>query len=78
MPANAIQSFHLRAIKEADFIMLHAPGGYIGVSAAFELGCAEALDKAVFCMEELSDEMLSSRVVRVQSVFDALERLTFS
>lgn len=73
--AKELESLHLRAIHEADFIFLHAPDGYVGVSAAFEIGYAEALHKPVFCKENLADEMLDARVIKTRSVFEALEQL---
>lgn len=72
-----LESFHLRALREADFIFLHAPEGYIGISAAFEIGYAEALRKPVFCRHEVNDYMLKTRVRVVSSVFEALEIINF-
>ena len=35
---QAIEAWHLSAICQADFVMLHAPDGYVGLSAAMEIG----------------------------------------
>ena len=71
-----LERFHLRALRDADFVWLHAPDGHVGVSAAYELGYASALQKPVFCFTAPADEMLATRVQIVCSVFEALESLT--
>jgi nucleoside 2-deoxyribosyltransferase len=70
-----IEKFHLRAIRDADFIMLHAPNGNIGISATYELGFSGALGKPVFALQQPRDEMLATRIQVVCSVFEALDRL---
>ena len=75
LSANALELFHLRAIRDSDFVLLHAPEGYVGISAAYELGYAAALRVPCFCFETPSDEMLASQLTRVTSVFEILERL---
>jgi hypothetical protein len=70
-----IEAYHLRAIRDADFIWLHAPAGYIGASAAFELGYALAWRKPVLARELPADEMLRTQVLISSSVFEALELL---
>lgn len=70
-----IEAFHLRAIRDADFVLLHAPAGYVGVSSAYELGFAHALSKPVFSFEQPADEVLATRVTVVQSVFTILDQL---
>lgn len=71
-----LERFHLRAIKEADFIMLHAPEGYVGVSASFELGYANALHIPVFTKVIPSDPMLATQITKVDSVFEVLESIS--
>jgi hypothetical protein len=68
-----LEAWHLRAIRDADFIWLFAPGGHVGTSSSFELGYATALNKPVFGYDLPFDEMLASRVYVAQSVFEALE-----
>src|SRR2546430_4659188 len=70
-----LERYHLRALRDADFVWLHAPDGHVGVSAAYELGYANALQKPVFCLGALADEMLATRVQMVGSVFEALETI---
>lgn len=75
LSAAEIERFHLRAIRDADFVLLHVPGGHVGTSASYELGFAAALSKPVFALQAPSDEMLAGRVQTIGSVFEALEQL---
>lgn len=70
-----LERFHLRAIREADFVMLHAPGGYVGISTSFELGYAVATGKPVFSKDSLNDVMLQSQFATKSSVFEVLETI---
>ena len=70
--SNELERFHLRALRDADFVWLHAPDGHVGISAAYELGFATALHKPVFSFETPSDEMLASQIQTAKSVFTAL------
>lgn len=76
---DELEKYHLRTMRDADFIWLHAPEGYVGTSAAYEIGYANALRKQVFTFTRLQDEMLRTRVVQASSVYDGLEKskLTF-
>lgn len=78
LSAAEIEKFHLRAIRDADFVMLHAPDGHVGTSAAYEVGFASALGKPVYAFEPLSDEMLTTRVRTTRSVFEILDSLQLS
>ena len=75
LTATDVERFHLRAIRDADFVMLHAPDGHVGLSASYEMGFASALSKPVFAYEKPSDEMLATRVQVVSSVFEILDQL---
>lgn len=70
-----LELFHLRAIAESDFVLLHAPDGYVGTSASFELGYAIALNIPCFAFESPSDEMLASQVSLASSVFEIIDSL---
>jgi nucleoside 2-deoxyribosyltransferase len=70
-----LEKFHLRAIREADVVWLHIPDGHVGVSTAYELGFANALNKPLFALCQPTDEMLASQVTVVSSVFEALDLL---
>ena len=61
-----IEANHLRAMQNADLVWLHAPAGYVGPSAAMELGFAHALGLPVYGAESPEDVVLASfvRVVR--------------
>lgn len=63
-----VESRHLAAVAEADFVWLHAPGGYVGTSASLEIGHARALGIPVLTDAELADEMLRSMVTRVSGI----------
>lgn len=72
-----IEKFHLRAIDEADFVWLHAPDGYVGISASFEIGYAIAKNKKVFCFEPPTEEIITNYITVKHSVFSALETTYF-
>jgi NTP pyrophosphatase (non-canonical NTP hydrolase) len=57
-----IERRHLRAMEKADLIWLHCPAGYVGTSAAMELGFARAIGIRVFAAERPDDVTLSDLV----------------
>lgn len=67
---NQIERRHLQAMREADLIWLHAPGGYVGTSGAMELGHATALGIPVFAATLPSDPALAASVVQVSTPRD--------
>ncbi len=67
-----IETEHLLAICQANFVMLHAPDGYIGLSAAMEIGFATAQECPVFSRTAPQDIALRGLVKVVPSVYDAL------
>lgn len=71
-----IEKFHFRAIAESDFIWLHCPSGYVGLSGAFELGYAIANGKKIFASAIPDDPQLSAFISVVPSVFMALRQIT--
>lgn len=62
-----IEAAHLRAMEEADFVWLHAPDGYVGRSAAMELGFAHALGLKVFARTRPEDVAVRGLVQVVAS-----------
>ena len=71
-----LEKFHIRAMRDADLIWLHAPNGHIGLSTAFEIGFATALKKPIFCSTTPQDEMLQTQITVVESVFASLEAIS--
>jgi hypothetical protein len=67
-----VQSRHLAAIKASDFLWLVAPDGYVGQSAAMEIGCAVASGIPVYSSEVLLDLTLRQYVTAVSQPADAL------
>jgi NTP pyrophosphatase (non-canonical NTP hydrolase) len=58
--SDEIEDRHLEAIRNSDFVVLHAPKGYVGISGAFEVGYAQALGIPVLFDSAPSDPMLRS------------------
>jgi len=71
MTIREIEDHHLLALKQADFLWLHIPDGYFGLSASFEVGYARACGVPVFANQPPTDAMLGEYVQRVPSVFAA-------
>ena len=69
---QAIEAWHLSAIRQANFVMLHAPDGYVGLSAAMEIGFATAQKCPVFSRTAPKDIALRGLVKVVPSVYDVL------
>ena len=68
-----IETGHLLAICQADFVMIYAPDGYVGLSAAMEIGFATAQECPVFSRTAPQDIALRGLVKVVPSVYDALQ-----
>jgi hypothetical protein len=67
-----VQSRHLAAIGASDFVWLVAPDGYIGQSAAMEIGYAVAVGTPVYSRDVPSDLTLQQYVRSAASVRDAV------
>jgi NTP pyrophosphatase (non-canonical NTP hydrolase) len=63
--ASVLERRHLDAIQLADFVWLHCPAGYVGQSAALEVGYAHALGIPILCETKPTDEVLASMVTTV-------------
>jgi hypothetical protein len=70
-----VQSRHLSAIEASDFVWLVAPEGYIGQSAAMEIGYAVAKGTPVFASEVPVDLTLRQYVMTLPSPREALRRI---
>jgi hypothetical protein len=67
-----VESRHLAAIEASDFVWLVAPDGYIGQSAAMELGFATAVGTPVYCAEVPSDLTLRQYVTILPTLEEAV------
>lgn len=72
----SLETHHLLAIKQSDFVWVHLPDGYLGVSAAMEIGYATALGLPVFSDQIPKETVFQSFITTVPSVFRALEMLS--
>jgi NTP pyrophosphatase (non-canonical NTP hydrolase) len=62
-----VERHHLEAMRAADLVWLHCPDGYVGSSAAMELGFARALGVRVFAQQKPRDVTLADLVVACDS-----------
>jgi len=67
-----IELRHLDAIEKAAFMWLHAPEGYVGLSASLEVGFAHAQGVPVFSRDSVQDPTLSCFIKHVDSPSAAL------
>lgn len=74
----SIEDRHLAAIRDADFVWLVAPHGYIGRSAAMEVGHARALGVPVFTDAAVDDVTLGEYLQVVDGPLDVPEVLQSS
>lgn len=51
LTTRAIEERFMRAVRQSDFLYVYDPGGYIGLSAAMEIGCAIENQKPIFASE---------------------------
>jgi NTP pyrophosphatase (non-canonical NTP hydrolase) len=67
-----IEAKHIDALRRADFVWLHLPEGYVGPSAALELGVAHSLDIPVFASSRPNDATIATFVRVVAGPADAV------
>lgn len=67
-----VQNRHLAAIEAADFVWLVAPDGYVGLSAAMEVGFAMAHGVPVYSTDVPTDLTIRQYVIPVESLDEAL------
>ncbi len=70
-----LEKHHLLSIQQSDFLWVHAPDGYTGISVALEIGYAAALNIPTFSSDTLKDTTLRLFVKEATSVFKAIEFL---
>jgi NTP pyrophosphatase (non-canonical NTP hydrolase) len=75
-PPQAVEARHLDAMTAADFIWLHTPEGYVGPSAALEIGFAHALGLSVYAGEPPRDVVIRDLVNVVRTPSDAISAST--
>ncbi|MBC7943401.1 hypothetical protein H7X68_02810 [Candidatus Saccharibacteria bacterium] len=71
----SLETHHLRAIAQSDFLWIHAPEGYIGISTAMEVGYATALNIPIFTSSLIKDKTIFMFITKIESVFMAIEAL---
>ena len=69
-----IEARHIGALRAADFVWLHVPDGYLGPSAALEIGIAHTLNVPVYATEAPHEVALSQFVSVVGSPAEAVDR----
>jgi hypothetical protein len=62
---RTVQGRHLASIAASDFLWLVAPDGYVGVSAAMEIGYAAAREVPIYCTSAIADLTLRQWVTIV-------------
>lgn len=72
---RTVQGRHLASIAASDFLWLVAPDGYIGQSAAMEIGYAAAHEIPVFSDEVPTDLTLRQWVTVVSGPAEAIRRV---
>jgi NTP pyrophosphatase (non-canonical NTP hydrolase) len=70
-----VEERHLLAMQRAHMAWLHCPKGYVGRSAAMELGFARALGLRVFAAEAPDDEVIADAVELCASPGAAVTRV---
>jgi NTP pyrophosphatase (non-canonical NTP hydrolase) len=69
---TTIEERHLNAIQKANFVWLHAPNGYVGLTSALEIGFAHAAGVPVFAKEAPNEQVFRSFVQVVLSPSDVI------
>jgi hypothetical protein len=72
---RVVQSRHLAAIKASDLLWLVTPDGYVGPSAAMELGVAMMGGVPVYCDTPPDDLTMRQFVAVVSNVSEALTKV---
>jgi hypothetical protein len=68
-----VQDRHFASISASSFVWLVAPDGYVGVSAAMEIGAAVTAGVDVYCSSDINDITLSQYITRVRDIRECLE-----
>lgn len=73
---RVVQDRHLECIRAANFVWLVCPDGYVGQSAAMEVGFAAAAGVPLFSTRAPNDLTLREYVRVVPSLAEVLDRVT--
>ncbi len=73
-----VQDRHLESIRAADFLWLVCPDGYVGQSAAMEIGAAITVGVPVFAARAPSDLTLREYVTVVSALTEAVRTIAGS
>jgi NTP pyrophosphatase (non-canonical NTP hydrolase) len=69
---HVVEERHIEAMLAADFIWLHVPDGYVGLSGAFEIGTARAAGVPIYASRKVEDRGLRDYVNYVEDPTDAV------
>jgi len=72
---EALERHHLMGIDQADFLWVHFPDQYVGVSSAFEIGYALAKGIPIFSNSVVNEPNLQPFIHSVPSVYRAIDYL---
>jgi hypothetical protein len=73
-----VQDRHLESIRAADFLWLICPDGYVGQSAAMEIGYAASAGVPIFATRAPSDLTMREYVTIVPALTEAMQRVAAS
>jgi hypothetical protein len=73
-----VQDRHLESIRAADFVWLVCPDGYVGQSAAMEIGYAAAAGVPIFATRAPSDLTMREYVTIVPTLTEAMRSVVVS
>lgn len=74
MSPRELELAHLASIEGAEFVWLHAPDGYVGLSGSMEVGFAHSLGIPIYCRERPTDITLQEFVTVVDSIGDVVQQ----
>ena len=69
-----IESVVLDKIEQSSFIYLYNPGGYVGLSAAFEIGYAYRCSKDIFAAYDTTDVLISQFISSILSPYQMAQK----
>jgi NTP pyrophosphatase (non-canonical NTP hydrolase) len=75
---SAIEERHVAALRAADFVWLHVADGYVGPSAALEVGVAHALGIPVYSARRPLDRTIAEFVTTMPSIDATVARVVAS